>query len=49
MEGQSHAMQDRIPSNRLLDVCSHQGERLLPANYGITADDFADRLRWADT
>ncbi len=25
----------------LLDVCGHKGERLLPARYGITADDLA--------
>jgi kynurenine formamidase len=25
----------------LLDVCGHKGERLLPAQYGITADDLA--------
>ncbi len=25
----------------LLDVCGHKGERVLPARYGITADDLA--------
>ena len=26
----------------LLDICGHQGQRLLPARYGITADDLTD-------